>query len=453
MEVSADKRAALKDWLASGKANLQPLTFPQRELWEASPVPVTDIANHICCLIRVRGVLTADACEAALRRVVERQEVLRLSILPGKGRPIQMIRPSAEINLQYRALEGGLHRDEVVEEAAGEVFRKPFDLVQGPLYRVEVLRLSQDSHVIVLAIHHAIADGWTLGVFTEDLCGAYLVGVLSPHERLPELALTYGAWGAGERAFWQPAELERRLPFWKSYLAGSRRVWNSLEGPHTASGPAERIVSYFPTALADAAQELARTTGATLFSTLLSAFQIALSRWMGQPDVLVGTPIANRSKKAVRETMGYCAGIVPIRGQVEPDLAFSDYLKKVHQGTSECFANAIPFVELALAMGEKFAPGHNPLFEVRFALQNHPMPEVALHGLSASLSMRSTGTARFHLGCEITVVHQGLEVVWLFRPQLFPLEEIQNVANLFQAILAAACRSPESRINTFTGTI
>jgi hypothetical protein len=103
-------------------------------------------------------------------------------------------------------------------------------------------------------------------------------------------------------------------------------------------------------------------------------------------------------------------------------------------------------------LGEKQVSGHNPIFEVRFALQNHPVPSVALHGLSASLSMRSTGTARFHLGCEITIVDQGLEVVWLFRPQLFALAEIQNLANLFQAILAAACNSPDSRIKDLAGT-
>src|SRR5258708_20377353 len=94
--MSGDKRALLKEWLASGKAHLQPLTFPQRELWEASPVAVTDIANHICCLIQMRGVITRNACEAAIQRVVERQEVMRLSFLPGQDRPIQIIPPPTE---------------------------------------------------------------------------------------------------------------------------------------------------------------------------------------------------------------------------------------------------------------------------------------------------------------------------------------------------------------------
>ena len=445
--MSGDKRALLKNWLASGKAHLQPLTFPQRELWEASPVAVTDIANHICCLIQMRGVITRDACEAAIQRVVERQEVMRLSFLPGKDRPIQMIRQGTEANIRFRELSSTQRHEEAVEDLAREIFSEPFDLVQGPLYRAEALRRAADDHVLVFAIHHAIADGWTLGVFVQDLCVAYVQGLMGLREGLPPLPLTYAAWGAAERAFWQPAELERRAAFWKSNLAGRRRLWNSLEGPETGSGVPHRWVSHLPVDLADAARELARVTDTTLFNTMLAAFQITLSRWTGEEDILVGTPVANRAKQTVRETMGYCAGIVPLRGQVDADRPFSASLRAVHQTTVDSFANAMPFAELVPALGDLPAPGHNPIFEVRFALQNHPVPDITVHGLSARLRMRSTGTARFQLGCEITVVEEGLQVVWLFRPKLFPLAEIKNLAYLFQAVLAGSCRSPESRID------
>jgi hypothetical protein len=444
--MSGTKRAVLKQWLDSGKARLQPLTFSQRELWDASPVTVADIANHICCLIHLRGVVTPEACEAALQGVVERQEVLRLSFLPGKDRPIQMVRQSSQANFRFRELSSTQRRDEPVEELAQEIFSEPFDLIQGPLYRANMLRRRADDHVLVFAIHHAIADGWTLGVFVQDLCLAYVQGLLGIREGLQPLPLTYSAWGADERAFWQPTELDRRAAFWKSNLAGRRRLWDSLEGPETASGAPSRWVSYLPADLADAAQELARVAGVTLFSSLLAAFQVALFQWTGEEDILVGTPVANRTRQAVRETMGYCAGIVPIRGQVDQERTFSASLRAVHQATLDSFANAMPFAELAAALGDLPAPGHNPVFEVRFALQNHPVPDVALHGLSARLRMRSTGTARFHLGCEITVVDEGLEVVWLFRPKLFSLAEIKSLAYMFQTMLARICGSPESRI-------
>jgi hypothetical protein len=444
--MSGDKRALLKQWLASGKTSLQPLTFPQRELWEASPVSVADCANHICCLIELRGVITPRASEAALQRVVDRQEVLRLSFLPGKDRQLQMFRQVCEANLRFRELSASQGNEDAVEELAKEIFNEPFDPVQGPLYRAEVIRRSPDHHVLVLAIHHAIADGWTLGVFVQDLCLAYAQGILGLREAVPPLPLSYSAWGAAERAFWKPAELARRAAFWKSNLTGSRRFWKSLEGPETASGAPHRSVTHIPADLANAARELARTMGSTLFSTLLAAFQVTVSRWTGEEDILVGTPVANRTKQEARETMGYFAGIVPLRGHVDAHRRFSDSLSAVHQGTMDSFANAMPFVELVPALGDLPAPGHNPIFEVRFALQNHPVPNVALHGLSARLRMRSTGTARFHLGCEITVAENGLEVAWLFRPNLFPLAEIENLSYIFRVVLADACRSPESRI-------
>jgi hypothetical protein len=448
--MSGDKRAQLKQWLESGKAQIQPLTFPQRELWETSPVPVPDMANHICCLINVRGRITPEEVECAIQRVVQRQEALRISFLPGKDRAVQMVRDEGRANFRSRELSSSQSNTEAIEELAREIFRQPFDLVQGPLYRVELLSRAADDHVLVFAIHHAIADGWTLGVFVQDLCVAYMQGLRGVRDPLPPVPLTYTAWGAAERAYWQPMEIQRRVDFWKPALEGRQRIWNDLEGPATASGAHQRLVSHFPSDLADAARELARRSGATLFNTLLSAFRIALSKWAGVHDIVVGTPVANRIKQTVRETMGYCSGVVPLRGQVDADRPFSASLKAVHQNTVDCFANAMPFAELAHALGDTASPGHAPIFEVRFALQNHPIPDIDLPGLSAKLTMRSTGTARFHLACEITEEGERLEVVWLFRPNLFPQTEIENLGRLFQAVLAGACRSPESRIAALT---
>ncbi len=448
--MSSDNRALLKQRLESGQLRLQPLTFPQRELWETSPVPVADMANHICCLIEVRGKLTHGDATGALQQVVERQEALRVSFLPGKERPLQAIRAESPANFRFRELSPSQCGPEAIGEIAREICSVPFDLVQGPLYRVELLRRTADDHVLVLAIHHAIADGWSLGVFMQELCVAYLQRLRGLTEPLPPVALSYSAWGAAERAFWQPAELEPRAAFWKSHLAGCQRMWSSFEGPESASGAHQRIVSHFPAELANAAREIARRSGATLFSTLLAAFQIAMSRWTRAEDILVGTPVANRATQAVKETMGSFAGIVPLRGRVDPERSFPATVRAVHQVSMDCFANAMPFAELARALGDPGAPGHNPIFEVRFALQNHPMPDIALPGLSAKLRMGSTGTARFHLACEITEDGGQLEVVWLFRPKLFAQAEVEELGRIFQNVLTRACRTSEVRVASLT---
>src|SRR4051812_3335082 len=152
--MSDEKRARLKEWLATGEARLQPLSLPQRELWEATPVPPGDAANHICSMIYVRGKLTAQNCPEALQMVVERQEVLRLSLLPGKDGALQMVRKTSEANLVYRELSAAESSPEAIEEQAQAVFRKPFDLLQGPLYRAEVMKRGPEDHVLAFATHH-----------------------------------------------------------------------------------------------------------------------------------------------------------------------------------------------------------------------------------------------------------------------------------------------------------
>lgn len=441
--MSDDKRARLKEWLASGEARLQPLSLPQRELWEASPVPPGDAANHICSVIYVRGGLTAQNCPEALQMVVNRQEALRLSILPGKDGPLQLIRKNADANLIFRELSTAEAQPEAIEEQTLEVFRKPFDLVKGPLYRAEVMKRGPDDHVLAFAMHHSIGDGWSLGVFVQDLACAYAQGALGKrNEPLPPVPLSYTEWAAAERAYWNPGEVARRADFWKTTLAGSRRLW-----PDAAPGPVwalERTVLALSGELTTAVRELAKKTGATLFSTLLAAFQIALARWSGVDDLVVGTPVANRGRQAWQETIGYFAGNVALRGHAEPARPFQEKVREVHEATMDAFAHALPFAQLVKVLGAGAAGGH-PVYDVRFALQNHPIPDVDFPSLSARLRMRSTGTARFHLGCEITEQADGLEVVWLARRTVVSPDDISEIDGIFRKVLSEVCRSPGSR--------
>jgi hypothetical protein len=312
-----------------------------------------------------------------------------------------------------------------------------------------VIRRAPDDLVMVFTIHHAIADGWTLGVFVQDLCAAYVQHRTGASNGLAPVPTSYSAWGTAERAFWQPAELEPRIAFWKSRLTGLHRLWSVPDEANVVFLP-RRLVSQLPAEISGAVRELARRSGATLFSTLLAAFQVALSRWTGAEDIVVGTPVANRTRQDVRETMGYFSGVVPLRGQVLRDRPFSEHLRIVHQATVDSFANAMPFAELVCAIGDRPSPKHNPIFEVRFALQNHPVPDVEIRGLSLKLRMRSTGTPRFDLGCEITEQGDTLEVVWLFRENLFSQPEIEELGRLFRAVLKSICRVPERRTAALT---
>lgn len=453
---AASNRTKLKEWLESGEIRLHPLSLPQRELWENSPVPVGDPANHICAFIEIGGAFTPEDCRTIIAKVVDRHEALRVSFLPGKDRTLEMIRTTAEPQFTFRELTPAESQPDALEEVLKETYRKPFDLVQGPLYRVEMLRRGPRDHILAFSVHHAIADGWSLGVFVQDLSTAYVMGlkglrkavatgVMGMMDKLPLVPQSYTAWAAAERRFWQPSEIELRAGFWREHLEGSRQIWSHRADIVRNKGPLERHVAALSPKLTQAMRDLASRHGATLFTTLLSAFQWTLWKQTGQEDIVVGTPVANRSKTAVQQTMGYFAGVVPLRGRVDSQQTFSGHLRVMHETAVDCFSNALPFAELAHLMADPVLPTPHPIFDVRFALQNHPVPDVVLPRISTKLRMRSTGTARFDLGCEITELDGQLEVVWLYRTELFDKESINRLNSEFTEMVTQVSQQPEKR--------
>ena len=439
--MEPDARAKLKDWLATGKARLDPLSFPQRELWEASAVPPGDASNNICCLLDIKGPLTEVMCREALHRVVARQEVLRASFLPGKERPLQVIRAEADAQLSYRALPPTVRTEEAVLSEMEGCFSRPLDLLRGPLYRIEMLKRGPDHHALALAMHHAIADGWTMNNFVHDFTTGCLLAWQKAGNDLSRLHAmrldfaplesTCAQWAASERARWTPEALQKQAAYWRRRLEGSRPFFR-VPGPLHPQ-PLKCWRTAIPAALADPLRELAKRCGATLFSSLLAAFRVALFRWTGETDVVVGTPVAGRSGKAVREAMGYFSGTVPLRGRLDPEQPFDAILANVHREAVDDFANAMPFAELVSAVGR--GTGRHPVFDVRFAVQNHPFPGIDIPGIASRLEPISTGTARFDIGCEMTEDGRKLELRWLHRTDALAESDLAELDRIMRGVI------------------
>ncbi|MCF6312709.1 MAG: condensation domain-containing protein [Verrucomicrobiales bacterium] len=444
----------LKELLASGKARLQPLTFSQREIWETSPVKPSDPANHICSYFEIKGPATVEQMKLAVARVVERQEAMRTSFLPGKERPLQIIRASGgEPAVSFRELTEQEGQPGAIEGVMAEGFFEPFDFLNGPLYRMCILQRGPEDWVVAFTIHHAVGDGWTLGAFVGDLCTAYILGLREAgrqfgdmkgvRDALEPLVMTHSQWGAAERAQWKPVEIAKHVDFWKDRLSGSELLWGDASFDGDKSERLQRWVSEMNEDQASAIRELARQNGVTTFNVLLAAFQWTLFKWTGKDDVVLGTPVANRTKASVRETMGYFSGVVPLRGHIDSRQAFADRVKQVHEETMDAFEHAIPFAELAETLGEPKSPQQHSVFDTRFAYQNHPMPEISLPGVSTKVRVISTGTARFDLACELTEDNGGFEVVWLYRSSVVSLEDVHGLNKLFQEVLTSVCSHPE----------
>lgn len=445
--MEKDSRSRLQELVASGEVRLVPQTFPQRELWETSPVPPEDPSNNIRSFIDMRGPLTFEMCHDALRHVVARQEAMRTSFLPGKDRPVQMIRAKIEPVLQYLDLGASVTDDDMVIAAMDSEYTRPFDLLRGPLYRLQMVRRGPDRHAIGLAIHHSIADGWSATSFTEDFLtgciifwrnsGRDMSRLRGMRDSLPPLATTYSDWGAAERARWQPAEIAKHADYWKRRLEGSRPLFGSAGAP---LGPMDRRVTHLPPELADPARAAARNAGVTLFSSLLAAFRLAVHRWKGRDDFVVGTPVAGRAKTSLKETMGYFSGIVPLRSRIDPAATFGQNARMIHDGAVDDFAQAMPFVELAAAVEKDNPRRRHAVFDVRFAVQNHPFPGIEIPGMSSSLRNLSSGTSRFDIACELTEDGKKMELIWLHRPSVATRSDIDELDRLFRAVLEEKCR-------------
>ncbi|MBE2181580.1 MAG: condensation domain protein [Chthoniobacterales bacterium] len=441
------QRARLQELVASGQVRLQPLSFIQRELWETSPVAPEDPSNHIRSFIDLKGPLTHELCMQAMRLVVARQEVMRTSILPGKERPVQMIRARSEPVVDYRAPDRTGIGDEEIIAMMEEGFRRPFDLVRGPLYRLQMVRRGPDHHALGLTIHHAIADGWTVTSFVEDLytaclsvfreSGRDMTKLHGKRDLLPPLAVTYSEWAASERARWRPAETLRHADYWVKRLEGVRPLFGGAPaGPERL----EQWVTDLPAELADAVRATARRCGVTLFGALLAAFRLALLQWRNADDVVVGTPVAGRAKSALKETMGSFSGIVPLRAKVGTHRPFEETVRITHEQAVEDFTHAMPFVELAAAVERRVPRVRHAVFDVRFAVQNHPFPGIEIAGMAPRLRNLSSGTSRFDIACELTEDGRKMELIWLHRPSAAACSEIEDLDRLFRSVLEAGCR-------------
>ncbi|MBU3665319.1 MAG: condensation domain protein [Chthoniobacterales bacterium] len=445
--MQKDLKSKLQDLVASGQVRLVPMTFPQRELWETSPVAPGDPSNHIRSFIDLTGPLTFDMCREALCMVVARQEVMRTSFLPGKDRPLQMIRAQAEPAIEYREIDDPSAGDEEIIASMEEGFRRPFDLLRGPLYRLQMVRRGPDHNALGLTIHHAIADGWSVTSFVEDLytacislwraSGKDMSRLSGMRDSLPPLPVTYSAWGAGERARWQPGEISGHADYWRSRLGGSRPLFDVAGA---VSDQLEKWDTSLPADLAEPARATARREGVTLFSTLLAAFRLALHRWKGANDVVVGAPVAGRAKTSLRETMGYFSANVPLRSIIDSGAPFNRTLKNLHNQVVEDFARAMPFVELAAAVENDAPRARHSVYDVRFGVHNHPFPGIEIPGMSSSLRSLSSGTSRFDIGCDLTEDGKRIILTWLRRPSAATRSDMEELDRLFRAVLSEVCR-------------
>ncbi len=465
-ELSPEKRAVLDRLLRAQSGDValavirprrasdpRPLSFAQQRLWFLSQVRAGDTLYNCVSSWWLEGALDVSALVRALNEIVRRHEALRTTFPLAEGLPVQHVAPWRPFEvplIDLSGLEEGEREAELRRVNSSEV-GQPFDLAAGPLVRLKLLRVEPTRHILLFEVHHIVFDGWSVGVFLRELAALYEAFVGGNPSPLPDLPVQYSDFAAWQREWMQAGVLESQLAYWRERLAGPLPV---LELPIDRPRPAVprheagAHAALLPAGVAEALRELGRREGATLFMTLLAGFQALLSRYTGQEDVVVGSPIAGRTRREVEGLVGFFVNSLVLRGRLDGDPTFRELLARARETTLGAYANPdLPFERLVEELHPERDLTRNPLFQVMFALQSAPLDVVPLPGLT--LRLLDGGSVQTRLDWELHVSERadGVNVASLFRKDLFDTGTIERMVGSYRTLLEDAVAHPDRRVS------
>ncbi|HEX8274262.1 MAG TPA: amino acid adenylation domain-containing protein [Longimicrobiaceae bacterium] len=430
-----------------------PLTFSQKRIWFLEQLePETCIYNDASGL-RLVGELDRAAMEAAVRGVVERHEALRTVFVEEAGEPVQVVLERGPVRLEYHDLTHLPEEARLVEvrRIADEVTYVPFDLARGPLLRPVLLRLGERDHALLLALHHIIFDGWSFGVFWRDLLALYNAAREGRPSGLPPVPLQYGDYAVWQQEHLAGGALDRQLAYWKERLRGAPGV---IGLPTDRPRPPEQTYRgdgfnfAVPQESSARLAALAQREGATLFMGLLAVLAALLGRYAGEDDVVVGSPIASRTRPELEGIVGLFANTLAIRTDLSGDPSFRELLGRVRDATFEDFANQdLPFEKIVEELRVERSLAYNPIYQVLFVLQNVPRPQGALAGLEIHPLDTAHRKSKLDLALSLVDDERGVRGGWEFSTELFDRETVVRLTDHFLVLLAAAVADPDRRLS------
>ncbi|HEV2735895.1 MAG TPA: condensation domain-containing protein, partial [Longimicrobiaceae bacterium] len=430
------------------------LSFAQQRLWVLEQLGRMNGAYHVRKRLRLRGALDAAALVRALDRIVARHEALRTTFPTVDGGPVQRIAPAAEsrFHLPEHDLRGHPEPEAELRRLVAEEAAAPFDLERGPLIRGRLVRLAADDHVLLLAMHHIVSDGWSVGVLVDELSllyGAYRRGEGDP---LPPLPVQYADYAAWQRRWVDGETLREQADYWTAALAGAPEL---LELPADHARPARQDFRGASAAveldaeLTAALKALGRRHGTTLFMTLLAGWAATLGRLSGRRDVVVGTPTANRGRREIEGLIGFFLNTLALRVDLSGSPTTAELLRRVRARALEAQQNQdIPFEQVVERAQPARNVAHSPVFQVMFSWQNAPRGKLELPGLEASpvAGPASEGTAKFDLSLELGEADGRIVGRVEYATSLFERATVRRYVGCLSRVLEEMAAGPDRRV-------
>ena len=430
-----------------------PLSFAQQRLWFLAQLEPNSPRYNMPGAFRLRGPLALGALQASLWEVVRRHGILR-TIFPVDENPRQEIldfRPESLPLVDLAAL--GLHRHDALSRLARAHAQRPFDLVNGPLFRVLLVRLAVEEHALLINLHHIVTDGWSLRVLREELAQLYTAFAAGRPSPLAEPELQYADFACWQQRWLSAEALSAQKDYWQRQLTGAPET---LELPTDRPRPSVQTFAGaswslpLPKVLEARLGDLGRRLEATPFMTFLAAFQLLLARLTGQRDLLLGTPTANREPVELESLMGFFVNTLVIRGRVRWDEDFHRHLERVRTTCLGAYAHQdLPFEQLVEQLQPERDPSRSPLFQMVFAAQEISAATVSLgEVMLEDLDLAGGQSTRFDLELQLLAAPQGSHLVCTWNRDLFDSTSIKRLLARFVVLLGSIAEEPESAVDS-----
>ncbi|HET8846440.1 MAG TPA: condensation domain-containing protein, partial [Ktedonobacteraceae bacterium] len=440
-----------------------PLSFAQKRLWFLDQLEPDSSAYNVSEVVRIKGFLNEKILVDSLNEIVRRHEILRTIFPIEAGEPYALVVSEFSVELPFIDLSTCTQderADEIARLSNQEALRR-FDLSQGPLLRVYLLRLEDQEHVLFISLHHIIVDGWSMGIFHQELSTLYNAFIQGQRSPLPDLPVQYSDFAFWQKQRLQGALLDEQRSYWMRQLAG---VSPLLELPSDYSRPdvqkfcgGNYRFTISPVTVG-ALKALSQQEGVTLFMALLAAFQVLLSRYTEQTDILIGTPIAGRSHAEQEGLIGFFVNILLLRTDLSGDPNFCALLERVREVTLEAFTHQeLPVEQLVAELLPTRSLRYNPLFQIMLAFQNIPRLEgfaldtaYALTDAGWNISRSVVGTAKFDVSLFMEETTHGLIATWEYRTDLFQEATIMRWSDQLQALLTQIVEHPTRPLSSLS---
>jgi hypothetical protein len=403
--------------------------------------------------VRLKGALRLPALVRTMQRITLRHEVLRTTFDSIDGRPIQVISKDAKLGLSVIDLDR--YPKEEHERLAIEISRRearrPFDLENGPLLRICLLRYSAEEHVLLFTMHHIISDGWSLGILVREVVKLYEAFVNHRSDPLPELTIHYADYAEWQRSLLHGSGLESRLKYWKDHLAGAPdelALPRDYARPTTQSYRGGRHYLRLTRPTTKAIWTLSRAENVTPFMTLLAAFYILLHYYAESDDIIIGTDVANRQRAETENLIGMFVNQLVLRIKLSGNPTFQEVVGRVRSVCLEAYVHQdVPFDRLVEALNPVRDLSRNPLFHVMFGLQNEPLPALSLVDLTLESLKIEKEQAVFELALYMMESDEGWSGVWTYHTDLFKTSTIVRMSEHYERLLGEILADPTIRLS------